>query len=348
MLRVATLVLLAAFLSACGNTPPAGPSDDRTVNNPPPGPTHSVGLVAFLDWDRDGVRSGSEMLLPGVELSLGQRRATADGFGRASIDGVSAGTFAVTFTPSTVPPFLTTLRDVTTTAPSGTDTYVPFAYPIGQNTPGRYMAFGDSIAGGDFSTDRSGYRARLGRKLGDFYRQPIGVEYGGNGGGRTEVGVELIEGALRRVRPAFTLVQFGVNDWASGACKPETCDAIPNLRQMLRSVKGNGSLPVVATLTPSNTGFDQRAPAERNDWVKAMNVQIKAMAPQEGALLVDVYAAFERTGNIRTYMSDHVHPNDAGYELIAQAFFETLTRPRGTGATSAAFASLPRLFDREG
>jgi lysophospholipase L1-like esterase len=303
--------------------------------------------VAFLDWNRNGVMDGPEVGLPGIELTIGQKRATTDAFGRAAITGLTSGTFAVGFTPASAPPFLAMLQDVTTNVPSATSTNVPLSYPIGTNTMGRYMAFGDSITSGDFSTDLAGYRGRLGRKLGDFYHQPIGVEYAGIGGGRTEVGVSLIEGSLRQVRPAFTLVGFGVNDWANGACKPETCDAIPNLRQIIRAVKGSNSLPCIATLTPSNTGYDSRAPAERNDWVKAMNVQIKAMAPQEGALLVDLYAAFEATGNISKYMTDHVHPNDAGYELIAQKYYETLTRPRGTSAAAwMAFPTVLDIFDR--
>lgn len=338
-----SIAALAVLLSGCGSTPTGPtPPPTATAEPTPSGPTHTVNLVAFLDWDRNGMKNGTEATLSGVELALGQRRATTDSSGRAAIAGVTAGTFTVSVTAATVPPFLTTLQDVTTIAPSAADTVVPLAYPIGSNTPGLYMAFGDSISAGDFSTDRSGYRARLGRKLGDYYRQPIGVEYGGNGGGRTEVGVELIEGALRRVRPAFTLVQYGVNDWAQGACKPESCDALPNLRQIIRSVKASSSLPCIATLTPSNTGIDQRAPAERNEWVKAMNVQIKAMAPQEGALLVDLYAAFERTGSISTYMTDHVHPNDAGYEVIAEAYFQALTRARGTG--SASLSAFPALL----
>ena len=346
MPRRLAVALLAAAVSACGSQPPSGPTTGPGVTDGPVGPTHTVRLVVFLDWDRNGAMSAPELPLAGVEIAIGQKKATTDANGRASIDGIGTGAFVVTVAPSTTLPFLTTLQDVTVNVPLPVEQFVPVTYPIGNNTPGLYMAFGDSIAGGDFSTDRSGYRARLGRKLGDFYHQGIGVEYGGNGGGRTEVGVELIEGSLRRVRPAFTLVAFGVNDWASGACKPETCDAIPNLRQILRSVKGSNSLPVVATLTPSNTGFDSRAPVERNDWVKAMNVQIKAMAPQEGALLVDVYSAFERTGSISRYMSDHVHPNDAGYELIAQAYFDALTHVRGTGTASAAWAPMPKLFDR--
>lgn len=332
MFRAFVILLLAALLPACSSTPtePTPPAAETPA--PTPSGAHSASVLVFLDWDRDGVMAGNERALAGVEVDISQKKAATDGAGRATVSGIPAGTFLVRFTLATVPPFLAPLRDTTVTAPATTETPVPLVYPIGTNTPGLYMAFGDSISAGDGSTDRYGYRAKLGRKLGDHYRQPIGVDYGGNGGGRTEVGVDLIEGALKRVRPAFTLVQFGVNDWANGACAPANCDTIRNLRQIIRSVKASNSLPVVATLTPSNTGWDQRAPAERNEWVKGINELIRQMAPQEGALLVDIYAAFERAGRVSTYMSDHVHPNDAGYEIIADAYFQALTQPRGTSS----------------
>ena len=39
---------------------------------------------------------------------------------------------------------------------------------------------------------------------------------------------------------------------------------------------------------------------------------------------------------------DHVHPNDAGYELIAQTFFEAIAHGRSTPAAAAA----PEIFAR--
>src|SRR5687768_4503747 len=195
MFRGLVAVLSSLFLVACGSTPPAGPTPPVSPRPVPAGETFTSTVVVFLDWDRDGTLGASERPLSSVEVQIGDGRGTTDGSGRAVVSGVARGTYPVRFGAATLPPFLTAVREVAVTAPGTGETAVPLGFNIGNNTPGVYMAFGDSISSGDFSTDRSGYRARLGRKLGDFYRQPIGVPYGGIGGGRTEVGVDLIEGA---------------------------------------------------------------------------------------------------------------------------------------------------------
>jgi len=83
-------------------------------------------------------------------------------------------------------------------------------------------------------------------------------------------------------------------------------------------------MPVISTIIPSNPSFN---PPERNEWVAGMNELIKAMARQEGAALADSYGAFTKAGNLPSLFFDHVHPNDAGYQLIAGAFFIAIARP---------------------
>jgi len=321
-------LLLAGLLSACGSSSPVGPGPGPRPT--PAGPSYSSNVLVFEDWNNDGVRNADERTLGGVEVEIAARRGTTNGDGHATVGDIPAGTFPVQFGLPTLPPFLSIVRVTTVTLPQSAEVAVPVTYPIGQNTPGVFLAFGDSITSGDGSTDGYGYRARLGRKLTPFYRHGIGVDYRGGGGGRTGMAVERVVMDLRQVRPAVTLIQWGVNDYNGGRCRPDTCDALPNLRQLIHAVRDANSLPVIATLTPSNTGFDARAPEDRDLWVKEMNGLIRTMAAEEGALLADLYAGFERApGRIRDYMTDHIHPNDAGYEIIAQVYFDALTRPRG-------------------
>ena len=109
---------------------------------------------------------------------------------------------------------------------------------------------------------------------------------------------------------------------------------------MIRAVKGREGLPVLATIIPANPGHGDYTP-DRNPWVAAMDVRIRELARTEGALVADQEAAFLAAPSLSALFSDHVHPNDAGYEIMAQTFFNAITRP--APATTAGFQA-PSLF----
>jgi lysophospholipase L1-like esterase len=118
-----------------------------------------------------------------------------------------------------------------------------------------------------------------------------------------------------------------------------------NIRSMVRLVRSNNSLPVLATLTPSNTGFNNEAPPSRNVWVAAANEMIRGIARDERVLLADIGAEFAKQTDLSRLFSDHVHPNDAGYQIIADVYFKAITR--GSVAGSSSFGSpVPLFFTR--
>ena len=61
---------------------------------------------------------------------------------------------------------------------------------------------------------------------------------------------------------------------------------------------------------------------------------------KEGAFLVDTEKTFLAQGDLTKLFSDHVHPNDTGYGLIAQTFFEAIAHGKATPGSSA----LPELL----
>jgi lysophospholipase L1-like esterase len=337
--RYPALILSAVIASACGGGSPAGPSGP----GPTPTPrveTFPVTVNVFEDWDNDGVRAASERPLAGVEVSVALVKGVTDASGHVSLS-IPRGTYLPELGLSAAPPYLKAVREVAVTAPQAAPLDLPLGYPIGDNRVGLYLAFGDSISSGDLSRDGSGYRGPLSRKLKSFYGKPIDIDYRGGSGGRTSTGADEVEVDMRQVRPSFTLIDWGVNDWLAGRCNPMTCDAIPNLRFIIQQVRNAKSLPVIATLTPSYAGYDSRVPPERNDWVVDMNNAIRDLAKQEGVLLADVYAAFDRNGGYKALIGDHLHPNDAGYEIMAQTWFDVITQARGS---RALFTSAPSVF----
>ncbi len=136
--------------------------------------------------------------------------------------------------------------------------------------------------------------------------------------------------------PAYTLILLGTNDWHEQSCQsrpPTSCYTLASLREIVRDVKRWDSLPVLATIPPVNPAL---APASRNTWYDEMNVGIKAIGQQEQVLVADLNAELKAAGSLPSLFADDVHPNDAGYQLIAQAWFKAISRGRSAAASSAA------------
>jgi lysophospholipase L1-like esterase len=93
-------------------------------------------------------------------------------------------------------------------------------------------------------------------------------------------------------------------------------------------VKAQGGFPFVGTLLMTNVGNDFRASPQRNSWVIAQNEFIRRMAIEEEVVLVDLHAAFERSPlQYSALFADYIHPSAAGYKVMAEAWFDAITRP---------------------
>ncbi len=324
--RLLTVAALVAGLAACGG----GSSSPMNPSNPTPPPElDSVVAVVYYDVNRNNVLDSEETVrLFDVELQIGGATGRTEvGSGKAVVQGVPAGTHQVVVQTSSLPPFFVAGAPVTIEVPRAEEVLIPVALPIGQNFPFRYLSSGDSISKGTGSDDDMGYRSILLGRLRDYYQVPVSAFYRGRGGGPSSDGAGRIARDLSLLQPAYTLIGWGTNDWNECGA-PSTCDTVPNLRAIVRDVKAAESLPCVATLLPPNVGFDGRAPQSRAEWVMETNDLIRVMALQEGALIVDLHAAFMNAGSLPDLFVDHIHPNPRGYELMAETWFNALTRAR--------------------
>jgi lysophospholipase L1-like esterase len=304
-----------------------------------------VTAVVFYDENGNGLMDAEESIrLPEVDVEVAGHVGRSEKLtGRAVVNGVPAGSYPVSVRASSLPPFYAAAAVPAITVPqaAGSEAARPLALSIGDNVPNTYLAFGDSITIGEGARSTDGYRdvveQLLAQNLGGRHRV-IGDGIPGN---KSEQGADRIELSLRRNRTAYLLILYGTNDWNKNkelctAAAP--CPTIENLRFMIQVANGARTLPVISTIIPPNPSAN--AP-ERNEWVAAMNELIKTMARQEGAALADSHAAFMKAGNLPSLFFDHVHPNDAGYQLIAGAFFSAIARP--PAATSAGWG-MPSLF----
>jgi len=324
------LCAAAAPLAGCGGGGggnPGGPDG-------PGDPTYQVSVTLFYDENDNGVLDGTEGgRVPGVDVVIGSARATsAPGTGQAVVTGIPAGAYTVQLRPETIPTFYEAAAAIPVQVPGTAAVSYPLSLPIGNNRRNVYLAYGDSITRGDGSSDGNGYPPKLQNLLGPYFGRAE-VRNRGRDADSSAEGVSVIRRTLREEDPAYTLVMMGTNDWTGGAvsgCQVDVslCDTIDNLRTMLDEIKAWHSLPVISTLTPANPAVN----ADRNVWIDAMNVEIRTLAQQEGALLVDANAAFKAHGDVSALFADGIHPNDAGYDVLAQAWFDGITRGRAEAA----------------
>ncbi len=325
--RLMTALAPVVVATGCGGSP-AGPAPSP-FPSPTPAQTYHAAVNVFYDENGNGALDADEAAsVPNASVTIGGVQGVSQpGSGYVALDGVPAGNDAVTV--GTLPPFYTAGVPVTLTVPQapGVGFYVPVDLPIGSNYPGVYMAFGDSITDGDGSNDDQGYRRMLEDKLRSNFREGVVINQG-IGGTKSTEGSGRLPRSLAGVRPAYTLILYGTNDWNETECRADfPCFTVEALRTMIHQAKSRQSLPVVATIIPCNTGYDARTPPERNQWVSDMNDLIRPMAQEEGALLVDMYAAFMAVPDFHTLFSDHVHPNEDGYTIMANEWFKAISQP---------------------
>jgi len=326
---------LCLSLAGCGsgNGTGGGPTD-------PGEPTYQVGVTLFYDENQNGVLDGNEgARVPGVEVVIGSGSGTsAPGSGVANVTGIRAGSFAVTLNSGTIPTFYRAGPEIPIQVPGTSAVSFPLELPIAGNKPSVYLGYGDSITRGDGSSSGMGYTPLLQNLLGPYFGRAQ-VRNRGRDADDSAEGASVINRTMREERPAYTLVMMGTNDWTGGApsgCQDDVsnCETIMNLRKILENVKSWNSLPVISTITPVNPAIND----DRNGWVDDMNVEIRSLAQQEGALLVDANAAFRAHGDLSSLFVDDVHPNDAGYQVLAEAWFDGISRGRSESASSRRHA----------
>lgn len=320
--RIAALTGLCVAATGCGSSGSSGPT---TVPSPP---GSSVTLVVYYDENGDTVAEPSEVMrVPDVTVSLGSRTGRSEALtGRAVVTGVQNGTYTASIRTDTLPPFYQPGAPVSIQVPASESSlfYVPVVVPIGNNNPGQYLAFGDSITRGDGALPGQSYPSKLQGRLTAHF----GFANVRNRGADATNSYEALERLKRNMQnDAFALILYGTNDWNISGCQdnPAICPTVENLRIVVRTVKAAGTLPFLATIPPVNPAVN----ADRNLWVAAINNGIKAMGAQEGAFVVDLYQALQNQGgDLSRFYSDGVHPNDAGYEVIANGFFEAIAHGR--------------------
>jgi len=327
------LIVTAVASLDCGGGGPTGPSA-----TPTPVPGSPVNGFVFYDENGNGTLDPSEVVrLPSSGVMVGGVSAATATGGRFSIASVPNGPQSAEARTGALPSYFTQGASVSITVPTAGDVAVPAVLTLGgRATPNVYLAFGDSITSGDGSSTGDGYTHHLEEDLRAFWGK-ASVWNDGAPGTKSDKGAGRLGNSLNRARPAYVLILYGTNDWNDGECRDSNfpCYTIDSLRSMVDRTRGFGAFPILGTIPPVNPDWVDRFPTQRNDWVKRMNDEIRAMAQQENVVVADIYAAFMKQPSLPPLFSDSIHPNDAGYQLIKGAFFSVITNPISAPAASS-------------
>ncbi len=191
----------------------------------------------------------------------------------------------------------------------------------------KFLSFGDSLTQGTTSPAPSllilnpadAYPVKLQALLSARYLdQTITVINEGRGGERIMEGVERLSGVLDKNRPQVLLLLHGANDLNinRGAAISTIIDG---LESMIDKAGRRGVKVFLATFPPQN-------PVGKNghgaNYVPELNRDIKELAADEDATLVDLYAGF---GTYVGYIGeDGLHPTPAGYDRMAEIWRDAI------------------------
>lgn len=205
------------------------------------------------------------------------------------------------------------------------------------------MPFGDSITQG--YNVAGGYRAPLfhlalaaGREItfvgsANDYSVPMvdGVTFPRNHeghGGYTIQGnngiSQFVNGSLQNYSPHIITLMIGTNDINGNV---NVADAPNRLGQLLDSIfqRSPNILVVLAQIVPSRTDGTNNAIRTYNG---AMPGLVSSRVGQgRHIVLVDMYGSFTMDSNYKTsLLADNLHPNQAGYNRMADVWFAALDR----------------------
>ncbi len=196
-----------------------------------------------------------------------------------------------------------------------------------------YLAFGDSITYGTGSSSGgpgTGYPALLDPLLEPAFGGHFASINAGNPGETTAEGLVRFESALAQYNPDIVLLMEGMNDQFFEIPFSQT---EANLRSMIITAMGRGVDVVIATIPPVISN-QYRVRSAQMSRIQAFNPTIYAIAADYGIPVARVYESITEVSNWEQLLIDQPtanHPNDAGYAVVADAFFGAISEGINAG-----------------
>ena len=320
---------LLAVLLMVGCSSSSSPTSPTPSPSAPPGQNQTPTALGITCPANQSATATSST---GVAVSFAQPATTG---------GVAPVQVSCTRTSGSVFPVgttsvLCTATDAATTTRSCTFS-VSVAAALPQLTRTTFLAFGDSTTSGEVTVSGSSreggnyslivipaasYPTQLLTMLRTRYTTQANSLVITNSGVPTEWaedGAKRLPGVLTATRPQVVLLLEGVNDLAArGTAGVQS--GWRAIDTMAKEIRNRGARAFIATIPPPRPTGAKAVPIAL---IQSLNSSIRDTARGEGAVLVDVFQALN--ADVTRYIGpDGLHPTEAGYQKIAETFYEAI------------------------
>ena len=162
------------------------------------------------------------------------------------------------------------------------------------------ICFGDSLTHGTGASEGMDYPSQLSELI------EMPVINAGVPGDTTARALARLDRDVISKNPDVVLITLGGNDLKNGVSKNV---AFSNLKKIVDTIQSNGARVIIGGI---------EFPFRDRGYGKGY----RELAEQTGAVLIP--NIFEGIMGNRNLMSDPIHPNEAGYKMIAQKFYEAM------------------------
>lgn len=168
--------------------------------------------------------------------------------------------------------------------------------------PGPIVALGDSLAAGTGSETRRGYLAVLSERL------KVEIVNRGVPGDTTAMGLKRLESDVLSLQPALVIVQLGGNDFLQKVPLEET---FQNLEQIVEQTQSRGA---AVLLVGTQSGLFGNQAAQRYRQLSRR---------RQTGFVKNLLSGILTQTDLK---ADPIHPNDRGYERVADLIEPELRR----------------------
>jgi lysophospholipase L1-like esterase len=208
-------------------------------------------------------------------------------------------------------------------------------FDFGANSSRKATAFGDSVTFGFLDQKRRDFRLTTSNNYPNILQGQLRsldpawrVVNRGVGGELSGEGAARFGSILRIDQPGFVLIMEGTND--ATQCIDSRA-VINNLASMVRTAQANKTIPILGTIPPS---FRNDPCAD--DVIAETNASIHSLAASSNVVVAEIFDGMNQRDLFGISPDrDPIHPNEQGYRVMANIWFQAMMQAAPGGLTAA-------------